>query len=109
MINMTQNFHPFSIKLADRVDKNGKIIPGKEKSFDSAFKMWEFYNLNKKPTKKKKKKVDDEENEKKKGRTLHRKKLSDEMTNTQIKKLKGLKKEKFEQSKTTSKVSPKKK
>lgn len=95
MINMTKEFLPFTIKLADRVDKNGKIIYGKEKSFDSAHKMWEFYNLNKKPTKKKQKKNTDEE-PKKVGRTLERKKLHPEMTNTEFKKGKIARKAKAE-------------
>ena len=95
MIEMTKEVLPFTLKLADRVDKNGKIIWGKEKSFESAFKMWEFYNLNKKPTKKKRK-VSKEDEPKKVGRTLERKKLHPEMTNTEFKKTKIARKAKVE-------------
>lgn len=32
------------IKLADRVLSNGKVMKGKEKSFDSGYAAWKFYD-----------------------------------------------------------------
>lgn len=63
----------FEIKLADKVDKNGKVIPGRTESFEHGYQMSDFYERQA-PVKPRKKRSKANIEGRKKKATLHRQK-----------------------------------